>query len=310
MASYPLPGHFSVLFKRLNPGLSFESTASTQYNTIKGLIEDRSGPAAVLEPICFLQGSYKQQTAIYSINDVDIVALCKLWFPGSGVGRGYNRDEIFKVIASPLMADGRYRAKVRYGPGSMCIKVDLGIKVEILPVTFRAGNYDPSDEPFKLFRPASASWEDGFARYHQAYLTYKNRPDRTAGNFIPAIKVLKHLRSLCGIQAVSFHIECLLYSLPDSVFLGAPADYIPAFLYEIAKTSADAWYAKAVLTPCSDRDIFVGAEWMLADWRLFHNALVTWSSLAGFAKHASSQAEAIRLWKVLFGEKYFPETIS
>lgn len=310
MATHPLPGHFSAFFRKLNPGLSFESVASSQYNTIKGLIEDRSGPAAILEPVCFLQGSYKQQTAIYSINDVDIVTLCKLWYPGSGAGRGYGRDEIFEIIASPVMNDGRYRTKVRYGPTSMCIKIDLGIRVELLPVVFRVGNNDLSNEPFKLFRPSSASWEDGFARYHQAYLTYKNGPDKTAGNFIPAIKVLKHLRSLCGIQSVSFHIECLLYSLRDAVFVGSPADYIPAFLSEIAKATAEAWYKRIVRTPCGDRDIFVGTEWNLADWQLFHNALTTWSSLATFARDAYSQAEAVRLWRLLLGDKYFPETIS
>ena len=79
MAVHQLSAHFVSFFLRLNPGSSFEAAASSQYNTIKGLIEDRQGYAAVLSPICFLQGSYKQQTAIYTINDVDIVVLCSLW---------------------------------------------------------------------------------------------------------------------------------------------------------------------------------------------------------------------------------------
>lgn len=181
LAYHALSNHFASFFGRLNPGTSFESTASSQYNTIKGLIEDRSGAAASLSPVCFLQGSYKQQTAIYSINDVDIVVLCRLWSPGSGGGRTYGRDEIFETIASPLRQDGRYKTKLRFGPSSMCIKVDLGIKVEILPVVFKAGNSDYGQEPFHLYRPSSQRWEDGFARYHQYYLSAKNKDERTGG---------------------------------------------------------------------------------------------------------------------------------
>src|SRR5262249_17683624 len=224
----PLSKNFQFFFSRLNPGPSFEQKASSQHNTIRGLIEDRNGLAAQLEPVTFLQGSYRQQTAIYNINDVDIVVLCKLWYPGSGGGggRSYRRDDIFRIIAAPLLADMRYRDKVRYGQQSMCIKVDLGIQLEILPVVFKAGTYDAQREPFVLYRPERGVWEDGFGRYHQAHLSNKNAANRTQGNFIPMIKVLKHIRSLFGHEVVSFHIECLLYSLPDWVFWGGPADYI------------------------------------------------------------------------------------
>ena len=116
----------------------------------------------------------------------------------------------------------------------MCIKVNLGIKVEILPVVFKTGTTDPDREPFVLYRPGTKSWEDGFARYHQSWLSIKNATDRTEGNFIPAIKVLKHIRSLFGLTAVSFHIECLLYVLADSAFLGGPADYLASVFRAVA----------------------------------------------------------------------------
>jgi hypothetical protein len=309
VATHSLPDHFAAFFRKLNPGLSFEATASSQYKTIKGLIEDGSGLAASLSPVCFLQGSYKQQTAIYSINDIDIVALCRLWSPGSGSGRGYSRDEIFEVIAAPLRNDGRYRSKLRYGPTSMCIKVDLGIKVEILPVVYKAGNEDSSKEPFQLFRPASSKWEDGYARYHQFYLSAKNKVDRTGGNFIPAIKILKHLRSLKALDAVSFHIECLLYRLDDSLFLGQPCDYIPAILNHLAAYTAEAWYGVVIKTPCEDRDIFVAAEWAQTKWSVFHKWIIYWSKVATIARDANFKGTAISHWRTLLGEDYYPESV-
>ena len=81
MANHALTQHFASFFKKLNPSPSFEATAASEHKTIRGLIENPNGPAASLLPTCFLQGSYryKQDTAIYTINDVDLVVLCRLW---------------------------------------------------------------------------------------------------------------------------------------------------------------------------------------------------------------------------------------
>ena len=312
MATHYLTAHFKSFFGRINPGSSFEAVASSQYNTIKGLIEDRSGGAAILSPTCFLQGSYRQQTAIYSINDVDIIALCELWQPSTagGIGRTYGRNDIFDIIAAPLRADRRYTSKLRYGPNSMCIKVDLGIKVEILPVVFKSGNSNPQVEPFRLYRPETGSWEDGFARYHQAYLTLKNADERTGGNFIPTIKVFKHLRSQFSSDAVSFHIECLLHSLPDTLFLGSPADYLPSLFEHIVATTAAEWYSRICRTPCGDRDIFREAEWNIASWSQFHEVIKVAARTARLANQYPTQSGAIETWQIILGADYFPTTAS
>ena len=308
MAFHQLSRHFDHFFSRLNPGGSFEATASSQYTTIKGLIENQQGPAGVLSPICFLQGSYRQQTALYNINDVDIVVLCSLWQPGQpGGGPGWDRNRIFNTIAAPLLADGRYKSKVRFGPTSMCIKVDLGIKVEILPVVYKAGTYDSPAEPFRLFRPETGLWEDGYARYHQQWLSAKNRAERTEGNCIPMIKVLKHLRSLVNVEAVSFHLECLLFAVPDALFRGAPADYIPAVLNHIAVTPATTLYNAGCRTPCGERNIFVANEWSLSSWQSFHNALTAvWAKGSILACGARERTQAIEIWRIVLGEDYFP----
>ena len=315
MAVHSLSKHFQVFLARLNPGSSFEQTASSQHNTIRDLIEDRNGPAAALAPITFLQGSYRQQTAIYTINDVDIVALCNLNYPGypdisGGFGKRYGMNEIFQIIAAPLLADLRYRDKVRFGPQSMCIKVDLSIKVEILPVVFKTGTTDPQQEPFVLYRPETNRWEDGFARYNQAWLSIKNSAARTQGNFIPAIKVLKHIRSLFGLSAVSFHIECLLYSLADSVFLGGPADYLPSVFRSIAAHKPEEWYRSRCMTPCGDRDIFTAPEWGTQDWWKFHEIVSQCSAIAQGAVAATTQTQAIQAWQAILGANLFPATVS
>jgi hypothetical protein len=111
MAIHALSNHFGYFFSRLNPSTSFEAQASSQYNTVKGLIEDPSGLAKALSPQCFLQGSYRQATAIHAINDIDVIALCHLWQPGSTAlpskkiaGRG---DRLFSLLTNTSAESAR-----------------------------------------------------------------------------------------------------------------------------------------------------------------------------------------------------------
>lgn len=312
MAIHNLTRQFNYFFTRLNPSPTFEQQAQSEHTTICSLIENPRGPASGLSPTCFLQGSYRQDTAIYSINDVDIVVLCKLWQPGSGEAgtRTYDRDEIFSTIAAPLLVDGRYRDKVYYSHNSMCIKVDLGIKIEILPVVYKAGNYDITNEPFRLYRPENGQWEDGYARNHQQLLTWKNSAARTGSNFKPMVKIMKHLRSVIGLNTVSFHIECLLYSIPDNQYIGNPAEYITNIMNYLAYLSADEWYKISIMTPCGERNIFTPNEWKLDDWRSFHRFVKLWAEGATHASNTSDINTAIEFWQIILGKDFFPKQVS
>jgi hypothetical protein len=314
---HALGKHFDYFFGRLNPAPSFEKRAASEHQSIIRLIEDASGLAAKFSPTCYLQGSYKQQTAIYTINDVDIVARCSL--PALSVAlwseQRWKRDELFETIAAPLLADPRYRDRVRYESASMCIKVDLGIKVEILPVVHRPWLAGTDDEPFLFYRPKTGCWENGYARHHQQRLSDKNAQPRTGGNFIPAIKVLKHLRTHYGLDAVSFHLECLLYSLPDYLFRGNTATSIAAILHAIAGTSAEGWYHRRgmrspIMTPCGERRLFSQTEWTWERWKTFHQWVVFFDLLAQAACRAPDKAMAIQVWQLLLGEDFFPREVS
>ncbi|MFL5653338.1 MAG: SMODS domain-containing nucleotidyltransferase [Ktedonobacteraceae bacterium] len=310
MPVHALGQHFDYFFGRLNPGFSFERQAASEHQSIIRLIEDASGPAAELSPTCFLQGSYRRQTAIYTINDIDIVALCDLR-PPLWKKQRWRRDELFETIAAALRANPHYKDKVCYGSISMCIKVDLGIKVEILPVVNGSWFSHAEDEPFLLYRPEAGRWEDGYARRHQQHLSDKNVQTRTGGNFIPAIKVLKHIRSHHGLDVVSFHLECLLYSLPDRLFRGNAVTYIAAILHAIASESAETWYHwRSIKTPCQERRLFSNTEWTWERWKAFHDWVVFFDLLAQAACRAPDKAMATRTWQLLLRKERFPTEVS
>jgi hypothetical protein len=124
------------------------------------------------------------------------------------------------------------------------------------------------------------------------------------------IKVLKHVRTRWNVDAVSFHLECLLYSLPNLVLVGGPADYITNVLLAIAQKPAAAWYQEGVLTPCADRNIFSESEWSYTSWSAFHDVVGKWLYAAGYATHAESKGDAIASWQALLGDDVFPATVT
>jgi hypothetical protein len=309
LAYNELTEQFQAFFNNINPSSTYEKIASSEHRNVIKLLEDPEGPSAELSPKCFLQGSYKQDTAIHTINDIDIVALCgNLVHPGNGVSRSWSRDEIFDTLAAGLYINSRYRNKIRYNKKSMCIKVELDIKVEILPAVKKAGTFSTDIEPFRIHDADTAQWIDAYAREHQKLITQKNKS--TNNLFKPIIKIFKHLRDTFhgsnARDAISFHIECLLYRVPNSLFTSSIPNTVEKVLTCIANFSPSQALSSNIYSPCGNRLLFSSTEWNITSYGQF-NALVTqWSALARIANSKYSLDEAITFWKKLLGEDYFP----
>ncbi len=92
LLNYLLTKNFEYFFYRLNPASTFEEDAAREYGAVSKLLK-----SSVLQPECFLQGSYKQDTAIHCINDIDIIALC-----GGGIHCPSNSSSSTKFLYSFL----------------------------------------------------------------------------------------------------------------------------------------------------------------------------------------------------------------
>ncbi len=324
--THKLIDHFNAFFRNINPAATWVTRAASQYNSLKALLEQDPFLRSNLAIECRTQGSYDRYTAIHSINDLDMLAFCtNLHYPPrqsllAPSGPGWTRDRIFHALEAVIANDGRYQhALVRSNYQSMCVKLDLGIKVEILPVVPQADAFISTGEPFYLWRPSTGVWELGYGQMHQSKLSEKNADAYhsvldnglvvgigTDGNFIPAVKVIKHLCSIHGVAAVSFHIECLLYSLPCEVFWGSPSSFIFQILAYISAQEPLAWYGQQLMTPCGDRDIFSAAEWELGSWLNFHAACKEWYEIALYAGTAYTSSQAVEGWQRLLGTGWFP----
>jgi hypothetical protein len=65
MAIHALSANFASFFGRLNPSTTSEQRASSQYNSLKTLLEDHTSLKSQLDPVCMLHGSYRWQTATH-----------------------------------------------------------------------------------------------------------------------------------------------------------------------------------------------------------------------------------------------------
>lgn len=306
-----LGANFAAFFKRLDPSPTYVSVASRAQARIRALVEDREGPAGDLRVGCFIQGSYGRRTAIHTINDVDIVALCGV--PWSENANRSTRDQVFTLIREAIASDGTYADKTRCGADSICVKVELAaMKLEVLPALHAPGkgfNY----EPFYMFRPGEdrhpMGWVRAFGKYHQKRLSEKN--GATGGSFIPMVKVLKHIRwntpSLSDADAASFHLECLLYAIQDSVYCASVPETIEGVLRAIAGLTPEKVLSSGVLTPCKDQQLFSPTEWSESAYVRFHGETVRWYGLAARANASADRDEAVHVWQELLGDTYFPK---
>ncbi len=313
-AHHHLTDSFAAFFKRINPSRTYERTAASAHSQITALIEEKDGPAGNLRIQCFLQGSYKRDTAIHTINDVDIVALCSL--SHTPMANQNTRDQIFKMVTEAIATNKTYRDKLQYRKRSVCIKVMLeGIKIEVLP-TLRLKGKPYEYEPFYMFKPnedeaLDGYWQRTFARQHQHLCAQKN--STANGLFIPIIKVLKHLRFIDSYlneqDAVSFHVECLLYALKNSVFTGSSCECIESVLKALAGFTPDKADISGVKSPCGDKEIFCSDEWSVVSYSRFHDSVSRWYKIAARANQQRDRDEAINEWKQLLGDSYFPRDL-
>lgn len=301
--------NFNKFLKRLNPSPTNVRVASSAHSSIRSLIEDKNGSAGDLRIRSFIQGSYGRDTAIHSINDVDVVALCSLSY--TQTANQNTRNQIFDTIASSIATNSQYKDKIYYKNHSMCIKVKLkGVTVEILPALRAGKSFDY--EPFYIYRPKdetnSGYWDKTYARKHQELLTKKN--SKTEDSFIPMIKILKHIRLIDNdfeaLDAVSFHIECLLFAIKDSVYTDSTSECIENILASLAGFTPVKAKQSDLKTPCGDELIFSSNKWSDVAYQRFHTAILRWYEIAQEANRTNDADKAITEWQKLLGDTYFP----
>lgn len=217
--------------------------SSTTYNTIKDMLESSNSPYAGEDYTIFLQGSYGNDTNIYSESDVDIVirlnsCFCydlknlpedqKTAFEAAHSEATYGYHDFQKDVLSFLK--DKYDSAVI--PGDKAIKIaangnrrnaDVLVTTEYRRYSKFMSTNDASHATGVCFHSTDNTHIANYPKQHSANCTVKHQA--TNRWFKPMVRVLKNLRGNLLDQgaieaglAPSYYLEGLLYNVPNEKF--------------------------------------------------------------------------------------------
>lgn len=248
----------------------------------------------------FLQGSYKNDTSISDLNDVDIVAIRKNTtssvFSSRTATHTISWETIFQEVKQRLEASHHYRGKV--ATGDKCIKVATGLNADVVPaVEITAAESDP----ISIYSRRTGEERQNFPRVH--YDNGVAKHTATQQRFKPTVRMFKvwarnHFPD--GDPLVpSFYLECLIYNFVDAAFLTDSAERF----VNIASTIVALDYStQKVFSVAGDKDILVESEWSRDHFQEFQLHLTSSLRDARAAIGARSASDALRLWRRTFNE--------
>ena len=217
--------------------------SSATYSTIKNTLEASYTPYANKSYKVFLQGSYGNDTNIYSESDVDIVIQLndcfqhdlsdltdgqKVLFQAAHSNATYTHVDFKRDVLSVL--NNAYGRDVN--PGDKAIKIARNVNRRnadvIAAIQFRRyhkfnGINDQSYDEGMCFYDSAGQQIANYPKQHSENLTRKHR--ETSQWFKPMARVLKNMRGklvddkiIASSVAPSYYLEGLLYNVPVGKF--------------------------------------------------------------------------------------------
>jgi hypothetical protein len=237
----------------------------------------------------FLQGSYRNDTAIADINDVDIVALYDPWSSPESHERW---EWLFNHVAYVLRSTSLVSGTVTIG--DKCVKLHGGLKADVVPAISRT--VYSSTDPIKVYSRKEREERDNYPRTH--YSNGVKKQAATSNMYKPTVRLFKRwVRQYPTLTAPSFYIECSVHSVANSKF----NTYLPLSFAAVAAERMGYSHLTRIPSVAGDKDILVSSEWSPADFAAFQERLRRDFTLVVQAMEASTTTEADRLWKLAFG---------
>ncbi len=241
----------------------------------------------------FLQGSYKNDTSIRDLNDVDIVAIKKSIGSGTFSKEAFatyiSWNDIFSSAASKLGTLKKFAGKLTWG--DKCIVVESELKADVVPAVRIA---TPDTDPIAIY-----SFREGKERLNYPRLHYQRgvEKNKTTGSYKSVVRMFKRWATghWPNVTCSFFFIECLIHSVPDNQF---QSDLVYSFFavaryIEVNVTPA---VFPVILSVAGDKDILTPEEWKREQYTAFHAKL---SECTGYLAHAITATTLIQRSQIL-----------
>lgn len=248
----------------------------------------------------FLQGSYKNDTSIPDLNDVDIVAVRRSTYSTHFTGRsGSNPIEwetILSEVQTLLEASQHYRGKTE--KRDKCVTITTGFSADVVPAI---EIMDALTDPIAIYSRSARRERKNSPRLHYQHGVMKQ--ERTDDLYKPTVRMFKRWASQVIVDdeiAPSFYIECLIHYFTDGSFIADPVERF----HSIASTIVGLDYNRpgGIMTVANDKNILTEEDWSSPNFIAFQGHLRGTVQTVERAMQATSQREADILWRQAFNE--------
>jgi hypothetical protein len=272
------------------PSDATASRAISTHESVRGVLGDT-------EYATLLQGSYKNDTALWEMNDVDIVAvsrnLVSRAFSGTTGGDGVAWPEIFARVERKLQSDARYAG--RWTREDKCIRLNTEIKIDIVPAVRIA---DAAADPISIYSFRAAQERRNWPRGH--YEAGARKSGLTSGAYKQTVRLFKRW-TRCWFSdrkiAPSYYVECLVHAQQPQLFTGNLArDFVA-----LGGAMVLLQYGTSALPRlCGEGNLFSADEWAQTPFGDFQRVLRAALSHAQAALGARTDTQARAYWVAAF----------
>ena len=198
---------FETMLSRLEPTSIQKAAIKTTRETIDSVLYN--APKVFLAKgtqSSFLTGSYKRNTLIKPIKDIDLYMMVHFSFHADG------KKPILVLREMARALRNRYK-RTRIRVDSPCVVVSFtDYKFEVVPAVF----YVDDDERYLVPGPGAREWIDCYPHVPDKWLTNSNYQNDK--KFVRLIKILKQWNRHNKVGLKSFHIELLTGKVFDQIF--------------------------------------------------------------------------------------------
>lgn len=287
-----LEKNFKIFASNIQPSESHREDAISAHQTLRDKLKENEELKDVFEG-SFLAGSYKRQTAVKPIKDVDIVVMLSQ-------EKGSARNTL-AWVEGILNAIG-YSAKTAKQRRS--IRIDLAnVTMDIVPALIPWGK----DDRLKVPCREDDEWLLSHPKKHIENASALNQKSLD-GRYVPIVKMLKWWKIFFVKQK---HPKGFFLELLCGLHLDFNATSFAEGFTSVLSNMVNFYGADPVVLPeiddpgISGEKILTGME--LSEFRVFMQRVSEAKSIAEEALREESEIESVKKWRKLFGSE-FPES--
>lgn len=299
---------FDVFLGNINPNKKAVEYAIDAHEPVRECLEKHDEFKQYVEG-SFLYGSYRRNTALRDIKDVDIIILTNFDIDDEeNTPRGVLRklkDALARCYEDP--ENPKYQRRSIRIDDPLPANEEVQMTLDIIPAVVVTNK----DEPLLVPDRVVQEWIQTHPKGHLKYSTRLNSDAYGKGRFVPLVKMMKWWwKHQCEVRQPDverphpkgFWVECLTGDNFDAT-KAAWADHFIAVLKSVSEKYTDVDEAPELQDPGLEHET-IKTSMTVGEFEVFMKAVNESLDTAILARDESDELKSSELWREIFGEEF------